>query len=207
MVKNDQMVGTDMRERKLPPVTCVLVAANILLYIYVTVRRVGAGGVPTLYQWVLYPFAVMYQGEYYRLFTSMFMHFGASHLMHNMLMLFLIGQRMEDAAGSFKTLLIYVLSGLGANLFSLWYYEHQQLQVFSAGASGAIMGMIGALFACILKNRRSLGGIDRHQMLILIVFSLYSGFVSSSTNNAAHISGMLFGFLLGMLLCRPKESW
>ncbi len=196
-----------MRERKLPPVTCILIAANLLLYIYVTVWKMDAGGYPTLYRWVLYPFAVLYQGEYYRLFSSMFMHFGASHLMHNMLMLFLIGQRMEEAVGSWKTLLIYVLSGLGANMFSLWYYEYVQMEVFSAGASGAIMGMIGALFACILKNRRSLGGIDKRQMLILIVFSLYSGFVSSSTNNAAHISGMLFGFLLGLLLCRPNEYW
>ena len=196
-----------MRERKLPPVTCILIAANLLLYIYVTVWKMDASGFPTLYHWVLYPFAVLYQGEYYRLFSAMFMHFGASHLMHNMLMLFLIGQRMEEAAGSWKTLVIYVLSGLGANVFSLWYYEYVQMEVFSAGASGAVMGMIGALFACILKNRKSLGGIDRQQMLVLIVFSLYSGFVSSSTNNAAHISGMLFGFLLGLLLCRPKESW
>ena len=73
----------------------------------------------------------------------------------------------------------------------------------SAGASGALMGVVGALFACILKRRGALAGMDRRQMLILIVFSLYSGFVTGSTNNAAHISGLVFGFLLGLLFGRP----
>ena len=189
--------------RKLPPVTTLLVAANFVVFFVLEMLGSTENGIFMLQHGALYGPVIMAGQEYYRLFTAMFLHFGASHLMHNMLMLFLIGGRLEQAAGGLKLLLIYLVSGIGANVFTVWFYTVTGTDAVSAGASGALMGVVGALFACILKQRGALAGMDRRQMLILIAFSLYSGFVTGSTNNAAHISGLAFGFLLGLLLYRP----
>ena len=188
--------------RKLPPVTTLLVAANFVVFFVLEMLGSTESGIFMLQHGALYGPIILAGPDYYRLFTAMFLHFGASHLMHNMLMLFLIGGRLEQAVGSLKMLVIYLASGIGANVFTVWFYTVTGTDAVSAGASGALMGVVGALFACILKRRGALAGMDRRQMLILIVFSLYSGFVTGSTNNAAHISGLVFGFLLGLLFGR-----
>ena len=136
--------------RKLPPVTTLLVAANFVVFFVLEMLGSTENGIFMLQHGALYGPVIMAGQEYYRLFTAMFLHFGASHLMHNMLMLFLIGGRLEQAAGGLKLLLIYLVSGIGANVFTVWFYTVTGTDAVSAGASGALMGVVGALFACIL---------------------------------------------------------
>ncbi len=183
-----------------PPVTLVLIAVNFVVFLVLEMQGSTQDGFFMLTHGALYGPSVLEDGEYYRLLTAAFLHFGAAHLMNNMLLLFLMGQRLEHEMGSVRFALVYFVSALGANAFTVFFYTAIGNYAVSAGASGALMGVIGALFARILKGRGSVDGIDRRQMVILIFFTLYSGFVSSSTNNAAHISGMLFGFLLGLIL-------
>ena len=81
---------------------------------------------------------VVEDGEYYRLFTSMFLHFGFEHLMNNMVTLVLLGWHLEIEVGKIKFLLIYILSGLGGNILSAWYEVRTMDYTISAGASGAM---------------------------------------------------------------------
>src|SRR5699024_3481221 len=88
---------------------------------------------------------IVERGEYYRLFTSMFLHFGIEHLFNNMLVLIFLGDMLEKLAGKWRYLLIYLLGGLGGNLLSLAMELRSGEFAVSAGASGAIFAVIGAL--------------------------------------------------------------
>ena len=183
----------------IPFVTIVLAASNVVFFLLLEITGSTDDGLFMLQHGALYGPLVLEDGEYYRLFTAMFMHFGASHLMNNLLMLMVMGSRLEQAVGRIRYLICYLVSGAAANLFTVWFYEWRGIDAISAGASGALLGVCGALFGCVLRKNRRLD-VDGRQMLILMAFTLYSGFVSSQTNNAAHISGAFFGFLLGLIL-------
>lgn len=188
------------RTRSLPLITCILIAVNVLVYVLLELFGSTENG---YYMWLhgaLYAPSVLVDGEYYRLFTAAFLHFGASHLMNNMLMLYIMGERLEHAVGSVRMLVIYLLSAVAANVFTVFFYTVTGTDAISAGASGALMGVIGAFLAVLLRRRGTVGGVGRRQVLVLIAVTLYSGFISGTTNNAAHISGLVFGFLLGLVL-------
>lgn len=140
------------------------------------------------------------QGEYYRLFTSMFLHFGFDHLLNNMVTLVLSGWNLEIEIGKIKFLLIYILSGLGGNILSAWWDIQTGEYAVSAGASGAIFGLIGALLYVAIRNRGRIGDISGKGIIFMIILSLYYGFTSTGVDNMAHIGGLLSGFLLSILL-------
>ena len=143
---------------------------------------------------------VLEDGEYYRLFTSMFLHFGFEHLINNMVTLVLIGWNLEIEIGRFKFLLIYILSGLGGNILSAWYEFRTMDYSISAGASGAIFGIIGALLYVAIRNRGRIGDISGKGLAFMIIISLYYGFSSSGVDNLAHIGGLITGFVSGIFL-------
>ena len=143
--------------------------------------------------------------EYYRLFTSMFLHFGMAHLANNMLVLFVIGDNLERAVGKARYLLIYFLSGIGGNLLSCYLdYQDGSMSV-SAGASGAIFGVMGAMLYVLLVNHGRLEDLTVRQIAIMAGFSLYFGFTSSGVDNAAHIGGLVSGFVLALLFYRRRK--
>ena len=150
--------------------------------------------------------SVLADGEYYRLFTSMFLHYGAAHLMNNLLMLYVIGDRLEAVTGHVRLLIIYLLGGVFANVFTVWIYEVLGITAVSAGASGAIFALMGGMLGCMARARSGLVGIGWQRMLLLVGLSVYSGFSSPETNNAAHLSGLAFGFLLGLLLYSRRRT-
>ena len=144
--------------------------------------------------------------EYYRLFTSMFMHFGIEHLMNNMIVLGAIGIHLEPHLGKIKFLLIYFISGLGAGLLSLFVNIITRSISVSAGASGAIFGLMGALLCVVFKNKGRIEGIDKSRMIFMVILSLYLGFTSPGTDNIAHIGGLISGFVLTLALYRGKAG-
>lgn len=149
--------------------------------------------------------AVMENGEYYRLFTSMFLHFDFSHLMNNMIMLGALGTSIEPELGSIKLLVVYLLSGLGGNLLSLGANWTNGTLVVSAGASGAIFGLMGALVWLVIKNRGGYGRIYGRRVYLMVGLSLYYGFASTGVDNYAHVGGLICGFLLAICLYRKKD--
>ena len=153
------------------------------------------------------PFITQKQ-EYYRLFTCMFLHFGIDHLLNNMVMLGAIGWNLESHLGHLRFLIIYLLSGLGGNLLSFFINLHGDQNVVSAGASGAVFGMMGALVLVVIRHHGRLQTLTKRRLLIMVFLSLYCGFTSAGVDNAAHVGGLLCGFISAWILYRkPKEDY
>ena len=133
----------------------------------------------------------------------MFLHFGISHLANNMLVLFFLGDNVERAVGHWKYLVIYLLSGLAGSGLS---FAHAMLSgdyAVSAGASGAIFGVIGALFYIVARNRGRLEDMTTRRLGFLIFISLYHGITGSGVDNYAHVGGLIGGILSALVLyCR-----
>jgi rhomboid protease GluP len=138
-------------------------------------------------------------GQYWRLFTSVFLHAGLTHLLFNAYALFVLGRDVEAFYGRWWFLAIYLVAGLAGSV--AWYILGDEVP--SVGASGAIFGLIGAEAAFFVRNRKLLGQFGRQRLgnlAILIVINLVFGFTIPNINNIAHLGGLTAGFLLGYLL-------
>lgn len=153
----------------------------------------------------LYWPAVIEGKEYYRLLTSAFLHYGSAHLANNMLILFVIGSRLEDVIGKWKFAVLYFVSGILAGMTSIGYNMLQNRAAIAAGASGAIFGLVGGMVWVVIAERGKVQGLGIRQMIVFAALSLYGGFVEQYTDNAAHLGGMAAGFLLAMLLYRGRR--
>ena len=145
------------------------------------------------------PYVLEY-GEYYRLVTSVFMHFGFEHLLNNMISLGFLGWRLEQEVGKIKFLLIYFISGIAGNVLSGMLEIATGEYAVSAGASGAVFGIIGALLYIAMRNHGRIGDVSGRGLLFMVVLTLYHGFTSTGVDNMAHIGGFVSGFILGILL-------
>lgn len=145
------------------------------------------------------------QGEYWRLFTAMFLHSGFMHILFNGLSLFIFGRIVEGIYGHIKFSLIYTLAGIFGSIASF----NINSTVVAAGASGAIFGIIGALTAYFLVNRKILGEFGRQNLTGLIMLAginLVFGFSVQGIDNWAHLGGLTFGFLLAIPIS-PKHHY
>ena len=185
-----------MEELKKAPVTVLLILANILVFTAVEFTGGSEDTMHMLQCGAAYTPAIM-QGEYYRIFTSMFLHFGPQHLGNNMLVLFVLGGRLERTVGKLKYLLIYLLC-LFLELDSADF-------AVSAGASGAVFAVMGAMIYAVIRGRGHIEDLSARQVVIMAAFSLYFGFTSEGVDNAAHVGGLICGFLLAVLLYHPSQ--
>jgi len=142
------------------------------------------------------------KGEWWRLFTSMFLHGSIWHIGFNMLALWQVGQVTERIFGSARFAGLYLLAGLSGSLASVLWNPH----VNSVGASGAIFGVIGGLLAFLGRKDSGVPPTVvkdlRGSMVPFLLFSLWMGFIYPHTDNAAHIGGLIGGWLAGHLLAR-----
>lgn len=139
------------------------------------------------------------QGEIWRLFSAMFLHIGILHLLFNTVALFNLGRDMESRYGHRRFILIYLTSGYFGNLVSFMLRGPFE---FSAGASGAIFGLLGAELGFLLFHRRQLGvfGRDQQRQIVrVLLINLGIGLLVFQINNAAHIGGFIAGLALGYL--------
>lgn len=195
-----------MANQKKAVCTIGIAVANIIVFLLLSFGGRMEDGMYMLEHGAMYvPFVVEYK-EYYRLFTCMFLHFGFSHLMNNMLTLVVIGWNVEMFVGKIRFLVIYFLSGLGGNLLSMAVDIWKQDYSVSAGASGAIFGLTGAMLCLTILNHGRAGNITKQGMIVMIFISLYTGFTSGGVDNFAHIGGLLTGCLVTTLLCWKRNS-
>ena len=141
-------------------------------------------------------------GQFWRLITTGFVHSGFLHLLFNMYSLYLIGTQLENFVGKGKFLAIYFFSMISASLMSCVMHPY----AISVGASGALFGLLGALVYFGWHYRLYLGSILRNQIIPIIVLNLFLGFVVSGIDNAAHIGGLIGGFLIAMALGVQKTE-
>lgn len=139
-------------------------------------------------------------GEWYRLFTSMFLHFGLHHLINNMLMLLFMGDLLEGVVGKWRYLCIYIGGGLAGNVVSLYMSTKTAQYAVSAGASGAVFAVTGAIIILMLRNVEYVRKDTIVRLILVTALMIYNGFETGGVDNAAHIGGILSGMVLMLLL-------
>jgi membrane associated rhomboid family serine protease/Flp pilus assembly protein TadD len=178
----------------------VLIAINVLVYVAMVLRGVSPLA-PTsldLLTWGASFGPRELSTEWWRLFTAMFVHIGFLHILLNMYCLWSLGPLAERLFGPWRFLSLYLLSGIGGNVASVALHP----LIVAAGASGAIFGVAGALLPVLhlrnipaiatLRGRRGRLGIGG-----FIVYNLVYGFANTGIDNAAHIGGLVIGFVIG----------
>lgn len=188
---------------KKPIITYCIIALCILAFILMYIFGNGSSDNLTLIKFgANLDILTVGLGEYFRLITCSFLHIGIFHLLFNMYALYVIGSQAESFFGKIKYLIIYLFSAVSASLLSLMFSSN----VISAGASGAIFGLMGALLYFGYHYRIYLGNVIKSQIIPIIVINLLFGFLVSGVDNAAHIGGLIGGFLMAMVLGVPEHN-
>lgn len=207
-------INKEKRQERMPveelrkePVTIGLIVINILVFLAVEFTGSSENAMHMLDWGAAYTPMIIQGGEYYRLFTCMFLHFGIEHLANNMLVLFVLGSRLEQCVGKIRLLLIYLVGGVLGNVFSLCMEMKAQDFAVSAGASGAVFAIMGAMIYVVIRNRGWLGDLSLRQILVMAAFSLYFGFTSTGVDNTAHVGGLIAGLVLAVLIYHPGRRY
>lgn len=196
-----------MRNKPEAPCTVALIVINVAVFFIMSLFGNTEDIMFMLEHGAMFEPLITEEHEYYRIITSMFLHFGIEHLLNNMVMLGALGWNLELETGKIRFLIIYLASGISGNLLSLYLGVSSAEYAVSAGASGAIFGLMGALLYVAARNRGRMGRISGKGVLFMIALSLYFGITSSGVDNAAHIGGLLCGFILAVILYRKKNSY
>lgn len=196
-----------MEELKKAPMTVLLMLLNGIVFLIVEFTGGTQDTMHMLECGAAFAPYILENREIYRLFTCMFLHFGIEHLGNNMLVLLVLGLRVEPVVGKLRFLLIYLLGGLGGNIISLFVDLRSADYAVSAGASGAVFAVMGAMIYVLIRSRGKVQDLSARQIFIMAAFSLYFGFTSSGVDNAAHVGGMLCGFAAAVLLYHPGKGY
>lgn len=197
------MDRTNLSAWKEKIVTIGFVAINIFLFI----ASVFCGDL--LYNEGAFSLRYLLQDDqWWRFITSMFLHADADHLAGNMLMLYLAGELVEKYVGKRRFAILYFFSGISGSILYAVYEIMTGRYADSIGASGAVFGLIGALFVIVVRHRGRYADITIGRMVFMIAYMLYMGLRTSNVNNAAHIGGLLGGMALTVfyMLIGNRES-
>lgn len=191
-------------------VTNLIIAANVVVFV-IMAGFLGAGwfevaGIMPYVRYGANNGAATTDGEWWRLVTSMFMHYGLVHLVFNMWALFQAGHFLEKLLGRMLYAVAYFGSGVIGSLASVvWHGD----RMWSAGASGAIFGVYGALLGYMLREKRGLPRSVFQPMfkstLAFAGYNLLYGLVHPGIDNAAHLGGFLGGIVIGWLVAVPID--
>jgi membrane associated rhomboid family serine protease len=185
------------------PATMVLIAINVVVYLIELAK--GSGGLNQLSINVIYEMgglwgpAVHEGGDWWRIFTSGFVHVSIFHIGFNMLLLYFIGRLLEPAIGTLRFVVIYFVCLVAGSFFALWFSP----DTVSAGASGAIFGILGATF--VIARGRNLEAVAG-QLGFLIIFNLVFTFADGNISVGAHVGGLVAGVLCGLLIVAGEQG-
>ena len=181
-------------------VTPVLGAINVLVFLVGIYIDSTAGYKAVEYSLAVNVKAISESGQFYRLFTSMFTHFGIAHLFGNMVILVALGARVEDIVGRLNYVIVYIAAGLTASCASYisCYYNHSY--DYAAGASGAIFGLLGVLMVIAVRNKGRVRDLSLMNMLLLAVLTIGNGYLSEGIDNIAHMVGFVAGIVAGLVI-------
>jgi len=189
-----------------PPVaTLILLALNVLFFVAMTLAG-GSTHTSVLLDFGAASRSLFRQGEYWRLVMPMFLHIGFSHLLLNSLALFFLGRFVEPIYGYARFTLLYVVSGMGCAALSMAVGRG-----VSAGASGAIFGIAGALLVTTYFHRDLVGRLWRRPLgtgvlLVAVLADLAMGWLVPMIDNWGHLGGLATGILLSLLIPPPGHD-
>jgi membrane associated rhomboid family serine protease len=197
-------VGRIVRRSQLrsAPAVLALIVLNAVVFLFEisvgdlndpdVLHRVGA----------LEPYAVVVQGEYWRLFTALFLHGGFTHLLFNLFALYILGPPLERSIGTLRFTVSYLISGLASSagvvgLTILGFVQVSQL----VGASGCIMGIVGTWAGFLVRHRHAPQAKQRlGNIVMIIVIQVAFDLSTPQVSMAAHLCGLIAGFFLGLIL-------
>lgn len=178
--------------------TYLFTVLNIAVYAYTAIlsQNVMVIDDSVLERYGQYNFVIRESGWYWQLFTAMFVHINIVHIAGNMIFLLIFGLRAEEMFKSHEYLLIYLLSGLTGNILTLLIGPY----VLSAGASGAIFGLFGAvtIYARRILGQPVLGALMFAFMLLVLSAGI-------EVNILAHLGGLIVGLLFGYILAVTRK--
>ncbi len=150
----------------------------------------------------LEPYAVVVQGQYWRLFTALFLHGGFAHLLFNVFALYVLGPPLERSIGAVRFTLCYLISGLASSAGVVLLTVIGLVQVSQlVGASGCIMGIVGAWAGFLLRHRHAPHAKQRlANIFMIIVIQTAFDLSTPEVSMAAHLCGLIAGFFLGLIL-------
>ena len=188
-------------------ITTALIAANTLVFLAMVASGISFTQ-PTpldVFNWGGdYGPATVGAHQWWRLLTACFLHFGIIHIGFNMYVLYQIGPFIEVTFGRARYLILYFIAGLAGSVTSICIHPNS----VSAGASGAIFGLYGAVFGFLLINRRTLDPVATKSIAksagIFVLYNVVYGSISGTTDLSAHFGGLIAGFLTGMMLARSR---
>ncbi len=177
--------------------TFILIGVMVAIYIYGAIVGGDAfiTGDNVIFQWGQVNYSV-FEGAYYQLFTSMFIHASIVHLVGNMLFLFIFGLRGEEMFSLPEYLGIFLAGGFVGNVLTLAFGPN----FISVGASGAIFALFGA---CVIYSRRSV----RQSIVGALVYAFFLFFINTGAgvNILAHLGGLGFGLIVGYLIATRRK--
>jgi rhomboid protease GluP len=196
-----------IHEFKQYKITYSFIILNLIVYMF---SAVFSGNLIDMDMQVLVDMGALYgpltvlKGEWWRLFTAMFLHAGLTHLLMNMFSLYLIGRGAEIYFNMKSYLSIYLFSGLLGGLASLYMHPAS----VGIGASGAIFGVFGALAGFFLAHREKIGTHTKafmKEFSIIIGINMVIGFSIPSVDVSAHAAGLVVGFIGGFVLSKDPK--
>jgi rhomboid protease GluP len=186
---------------RLYPITSCIILINLCVFAAMSLVGSSTDSV-TLIQ-----FGAMFRGpdvtpEWWRLFTSMFLHIGITHLIFNMFALYVFAPPLERLLGKGKYAILYVLSGIGGSLASEFLRSGPFL---SAGASGAIYGIYGAYLFIALFRKYLFDQQSKQTIVIILVIGLIYSVIVPNIDLYAHGGGLLAGFLISAVVAGRRK--
>lgn len=185
-------------------VTVLLIAANVLCFVAEMLLG-GSENTQTLLGMGASFLPLIADGEYYRLFTCMFLHFGITHLMNNMIALGALGSFLEPKVGHIRLLLVYLIGGVFGNVVSIGWDWMTGDYAVSVGASGGVFALFGCVFYLFLFQREKVQELSLVRMVLALGF-LFAGSFEANVDAVAHVGGMIGGFLVSGVVCRKFEN-
>lgn len=182
---------------KLYPVIFTLLVLNIIVHIVTYIPDIGR----ELFNWGAGANFLIADGEYWRLVSSIFLHADFFHLLFNCFSLYVFAPEMERILGKMRFITLYFVSGIFGNIAT---YIFLDFYTVSVGASGAIFGVFGAYAALVFYTRKTMPAL-RQIILPIIAISVVMTFLQPNINAAAHLGGMLVGFIIGLVYLHPKR--
>lgn len=183
------------------PITGLLLVAIWIVFAFESLQPGGSTSLAVLYQFGADTSDTLSSGQYWRLLAACFLHIGLFHIISNSIALLWLGSVAERFYGPLRYLGIYLAAGIGGSIVATLTSSPQ---VISAGASGAIMGVLGALLAGSFRNRAIIGAAAGRQLFqslaVVLVFNLFIGFSTTGISNAAHLGGAATGAILALLI-------
>lgn len=188
----------------LRPTLAVLIFIALNLAMFVAEVRLGGSTNPlTLHRLgALEPWAVRFNGEYWRMLAALFLHYGPLHLLFNLYALFVIGPGLERIIGSLRFAAYYLLAGLGSSAgVLLLQLRHVTRPEQLVGASGCVMGVVGVWAGYLVRHRHEpFAGRRLRNIVLIVAIQVAFDLSTPQISMAAHLSGLATGVLLGLLI-------